>query len=62
MVTNISVRLDDEQLAEVDEMVAFLSRQAQGTTISRSAAVRAIILKGIAAIRSELGADCKTTK
>jgi hypothetical protein len=62
MVTAISVRLEDEQLAEVDAVVKLLERQAQGATISRAVGLRAIILKGVAAIRSEVEPQSKKSK
>jgi hypothetical protein len=62
MVTAISVRLDNEQLADVDAVIALLTKQAQGASISRAVGLRAIILKGVAVIRSELGAEHKKTK
>ncbi len=53
MVNAVTVRLDDEQLAEVDETVALLTQQASGAHISRATGLKAIILKGVAAIRAE---------
>jgi hypothetical protein len=57
MTITLSVRLEDEQLAGVDAVVELLEQQAQGATISRAAGLRAIILKGVAAIRQELGTE-----
>jgi hypothetical protein len=50
----ISVRLDDAQVAEIDDLTTLLTERAQGVRISRAEALRAIVAKGIAAIRAEI--------
>ncbi len=58
----LTIRIDDEQLADVDATVALLSQHARGVKISRAEGLKTIITAGVDAIRSELGAEPKKSK
>ncbi len=54
-MVSITVRLQDDQAQAIDELTEILAAQGRGIKVSRSNALRAIVDKGIAAMRAELG-------
>jgi len=56
--TEITVTLDDKSLAAVDRELARLRAQMPGETLTRSDAVRSLILEGIAKGEAQCAAPC----
>ena len=51
----IPVRLDPELVARLDAVTALLSKRAAGAELTRSAALRVAIERGLAELEAELG-------
>lgn len=50
----VAMRLEEETIAELDELAAALSKRAAGAEVSRSEAARLALGRGIPALRAEL--------
>jgi predicted transcriptional regulator len=51
----IPIRLDDDLVARLDALAAALTERAAGVKVTRTAAMRTALERGIAALESEVG-------
>lgn len=59
---NLTIRVEDELLGRLTRIASALSERAQGVPINRSAAIRAVLIRGADEIESELGLAKKTKR
>lgn len=64
MVTakTIPVRLEDELIARLDALAAALTERTAGVKVSRSAAMRAALERGLASLEDETGMSARRRK
>lgn len=64
MVTarTLPIRLEDDLIDRLDSLAAALSERAAGAKVSRTAAMRAAMERGLEALEAELGAGVRRRK
>jgi hypothetical protein len=58
----LPLRLDEELIARLDRLAATMTERAGGAEISRAAALRAALSRGLDALEAELGAADRRPK
>lgn len=58
----LAIRFDDETIRRLDALAATMSKRAGGVRISRGAAVRAAVERGLHAMEEEFGIPKGRTK
>jgi hypothetical protein len=54
---NVGLRLEPETIAALEELAALMTACAGGVEVTPTAAARAALVRGIAVLRTELGAN-----
>ena len=64
MVTakTLPIRLEDDLIARLDALAAALTERAAGAKVSRTAAMRAALERGLQALEAEVGTSARRRK